>query len=306
MEQNNSLSQAAEKEDIKIYWDEPMSRHTTMQVGGPAAMLAQPRDIRELVSLVYLAGKNNFRCMVMGNGSNLIFPDEGYKGLVIKTVPNYGGIYVDDDGVIRAEAGALLSQVATVAAQNGLTGLEFAQGIPGTVGGALCMNAGAYGGEVGNLVQRTCYMDANAKLHMLAPQDHLFGYRTSLFKEKPGNVVLYTEFKLQPGDQKEIQEKMSDYAVRRREKQPLDQPSAGSVYKRPEGHYAGELIEQCGLKGYQIGGVMVSPKHAGFIVNTGKATASDVIALMEHIEEVVLEKTGVSLEREVRVVTHRR
>lgn len=306
MEDNRMLCEEAEKEDIKIYRDEPMSKHTTMQVGGPAAMLAEPRSIRELVSLVYLANKNNFRCMVMGRGSNLIFPDEGYLGLVVKTNPNYAGVYVDDDGVIRAEAGALLSRVANVAAENGLTGLEFAQGIPGTVGGALVMNAGAYGGEIAPLVQRTCYMDEKSQLHMLAPADHAFGYRTSLFKQKRGNTVLYTELKLQSGDEAEIRAKMADYAARRKEKQPLDLPSAGSVYKRPEGHYAGELIERCGLKGYRVGGAMVSAKHAGFIVNTGGATAADVISLMEHIEQTVLEQTGVELEREVRVVTHKR
>lgn len=306
MEENNAICEAAQKEDIKIYREEPMSRHTTMQVGGPAAMLAEPRSIRELVSLVYLAGKNNFRCMVMGRGSNLIFLDEGYRGLVVKTNPHYAGVYLDDGGVIRAEAGALLSRVANVAAENGLTGLEFAQGIPGTVGGALCMNAGAYGGEMAPLVQRTCYMDEKAQIHMLAADDHAFGYRTSLFKQKPGSVVLYTELKLAPGDQAEIRAKMEEYAARRKEKQPLDLPSAGSVYKRPEGQYAGELIERCGLKGCRIGGAMVSPKHAGFIVNCGGATAEDVIRLMEHIEQTVLDQTGVELEREVRVVTHKR
>ena len=306
MEENRAISEAAEKEDIKISRDEPMSRHTTMRVGGPAAMLAEPRDIRELVSLVYLAHKNNFRCMVMGNGSNLIFPDEGYRGMVVKTVPHFTGIYLDDNDIIRAEAGASLAAVANLAAEHGLTGLEFAQGIPGTVGGAILMNAGAYGGEMAPLVQRTCYMDPEAKLHMLAPADHQFGYRTSLFQQKPGNVILYTELKLTPGDPQEIREKMEEYAARRREKQPLDLPSAGSVYKRPEGHYAGELIEKCGLKGYRIGGAMVSEKHAGFIVNCGGATAEDVIRLMEHVEQTVLEQTGVELEREVRVVWHRR
>lgn len=306
MDETSRLAQAAEKEDIKILKDEPMSRHTSMQVGGPAALLARPRDIRELVSLAYLAAKNNFRWMVMGAGSNLIFTDEGYQGLVIQTVPDYAGIYLDDGCVIRAEAGAPLARVAAVAAENGLTGLEFAQGIPGSVGGALYMNAGAYGGEVGALVQRTCYMDGDSKLHMLAAQDHQFGYRTSLFRQKRGSVVLYTEFKLKEGDKGQIQAAMADYAARRREKQPLDQPSAGSVYKRPQGHFAGELIERCGLKGCRIGGAMVSPKHAGFIVNCGGATASDVIALMEHIEETVFARTGVELEREVRIADHKR
>ena len=266
--------------------------------------MALPRSRKEAAAAVQAATEAGIAPFFLGNGSNLLVADHGYEGFVLKAC---GLDQVREvNRRLRAESGITLARLANAALGRGLTGLEFAHGIPGTLGGAVVMNAGAYGGEVGNLVQRTCYMDANAKLHMLASQDHLFGYRTSLFKEKPGNVVLYTEFKLQPGGQKEIQEKMSDYAARRREKQPLDQPSVGSVYKRPEGHYAGELIEQCGLKGYQIGGAMVSPKHAGFIVNTGKATASDVIALMEHIEEVVMEKTGVSLEREVRVVNHRR
>ena len=306
MDEASRLTQAAELEDIKFYKDEPMSRHTSMQVGGPAALLARPRSIRELASLVYLAEKNNFRWMVMGAGSNLIFPDAGYQGLVVKTTPDYAGVYLDDEGVIRAEAGAPLSRVAALAAENGLTGLEFAQGIPGSVGGALYMNAGAYGGEVGALVRRTCYMDAQAKLHMLAAQDHAFGYRTSLFRKERGSVILYTEFQLKPGDKGQIQAAMADYAARRREKQPLDLPSAGSVYKRPEGRFAGELIERCGLKGYRVGGAMVSPKHAGFIVNCGGATASDVIALMEHIEETVFAQTGVELEREVRIAEHKR
>ncbi|WP_458861706.1 UDP-N-acetylmuramate dehydrogenase [Acidaminobacterium chupaoyuni] len=304
--ENDTLQEELQNKDIQILKEEPLSKHTTFKIGGPAAMLAEVKNIRQLVSLVYMARKNNFRYMVMGNGSNILFPDDGYRGLVIKTSPHFGSIIVDDDHILRCEAGALLSKAAAVAAENGLSGLEFAQGIPGTVGGALYMNAGAYGGEIGDLVFRTCYMDPKGEMRMIDREEHRFGYRTSRFKEIPESIILYTELSLKEGDPAAIREKMAEYAARRKEKQPIDLPSAGSVFKRPKDHYAGELIERCGLKGYRVGDAMVSEKHAGFIVNCGKATCEDVLAVIEHVEKTVLEQTGVQLEREVRVIRHKK
>lgn len=291
-----------EHSGIVILKEEPMAKHTTFKIGGPAAMLAEARDIRELVSLVYMAKKNNFRYIVIGNGSDLLFPDEGYRGLVIKTTPQFSGIYAEENGIIRAEAGALLSQVANFAAEHSLAGMEFAQGIPGTIGGALYMNAGAYGGEIGNLVLRTCIMDGKGELHMISREEHSFAYRDSIFKHQHDYVALYTEIQLTQGKQEEIRAKMADYSARRRASQPLDMPSAGSAFKRPQDAYAAQLIEECGLKGFAMGGAQVSEKHAGFIINTGNATCADVIAVLEHIEKTVFEQKHIKLEREIQVI----
>lgn len=287
---------------IKILRDELLSNHTTFKIGGPAFMLAKAENIQQLASLVYMAKKNNLKYIVMGNGSNLLFSDNGYSGLVIKTTPGFGSIILEENSIIRAEAGALLSKVALAASESSLCGLEFAQGIPGTVGGALFMNAGSYGGEIANVVARTCVLDSNGSVRMMSRDEQEFGYRSSVFKNNRDLTVLYSEFKLTLGSKKEITDKMNDYKARRKESQPLEMPSAGSVFKRPQEGYAAQIIEECGLKGFAIGGAQVSPKHAGFIVNTGGATCQNVVDVMEHIEKTVLEQKNIKLEREIFIV----
>lgn len=287
---------------IIILRDEPLCNHTTFKIGGPAAMLAKAENIQQLTSLVYMAKKNHVKYIVMGNGSNLLFSDDGYEGMVIKTSPSFGNIIIEENSIIRAEAGAMLSQVAQAAADNSLSGMEFAQGIPGTVGGALFMNAGSYGGEIANIVARTCVLDSSGTIRMMSLEEQEFGYRSSVFKNNRDLTVLYSEFQLSAGNKSEITAKMDDYRARRKASQPLEMPSAGSVFKRPNDGYAAQIIEECGLKGFTIGGAQVSLKHAGFIVNTGNATCQNVVDVMEHIEKTVLEQKGIKLEREIFVV----
>lgn len=296
------MQDAPNNSDLIILKDELLSKHTTFKIGGPATMLAEPRDIRQLARLIFMARKNNVRYMVIGNGSDVLFSDKGFGGLVIKTYPNFGAIILEENGILRAEAGARLSQVACVAADNSLSGLEFAHGIPGTIGGAIFMNAGAYGGEMAGLVLRSCIIDSNGDLRMISQQEHEFGYRQSVFKENTDYTLLYTELQLASGSSAEIRAKMADFSARRRQSQPLDMPSAGSAFKRPQNGYAAQMIEECGLKGFKIGGAQVSEKHAGFIVNTGNATCEDVCAVMNHVEQEVFRAKGIKLEREIQVV----
>ena len=221
-------------------------------------------------------------------------------GAVIKIYDNLNGCSVEND-TIRAYGGILLSKLSNVALENNLTGLEFASGIPGTLGGAVAMNAGAYGGEMRNVVFETEYMDKDGELKVLRNEEHEFGYRTS-FIQKQSGIVIRSVLKLRKGNKDEIKALMRDLTKRRQEKQPLDMPSAGSVFKRPEGHFAGKLIEDCGLRGYQIGGAQVSNKHCGFIVNTGNATARDIISLIRHVQATVKMKFGIDMQTEVKIV----
>jgi len=270
-------------DNIKI--DEPMKRHTSFKVGGSADILVTPVSIFQLSEILKLCKRENVPILVMGNGTNLIVSDKGIRGAVIKIYDNLNGCSVEND-TIRAYGGILLSKLSNVALENNLTGLEFASGIPGTLGGAVAMNAGAYGGEMRNVVFETEYMDKDGELKVLRNEEHEFGYRTS-FIQKQSGIVIRSVLKLRKGNKDEIKALMRDLTKRRQEKQPLDMPSAGSVFKRPEGHFAGKLIEDCGLRGYQIGGAQVSNKHCGFIVNTGNATARDIISLIRHVQATV-------------------
>lgn len=279
--------------------DEPMSRHTTFRIGGPADMMFFPAMEQQIALAIRLALDYHIPYTVIGNGSNLIVRDGGVIGLVIALGERFSHISIENN-VLTAEAGATLSKVATEAQRAGLSGLEFVSGIPGTLGGGCAMNAGAYGGQLSDvLIDARVIIDG--EIRTLMRDEMQMGYRTTL-PLREGGIVLSARFRLQSGDPNAISERMRELNARRREKQPLNFPSAGSVFKRPEGYFAGALIEQAGLKGAQIGGAQVSEKHAGFIVNIGNATAGDVLTLIERVQKTVFEHSGVHLETEVRVI----
>ena len=279
--------------------DEPMSRHTTFRIGGPADMMFFPAMEQQIALAIRLALDYHIPYTVIGNGSNLIVRDGGVIGLVIALGERFSHISIENN-VLTAEAGATLSKVATEAQRAGLSGLEFVSGIPGTLGGGCAMNAGAYGGQLSDaLIDARVLIDG--EIRTLTRDEMQMGYRTTL-PLREGGIVLSARFRLQSGDPNAISERMRELNARRREKQPLNFPSAGSVFKRPEGYFAGALIEQAGLKGAQIGGAQVSEKHAGFIVNIGNATAGDVLTLIERVQKTVFEHSGVHLETEVRVI----
>ena len=280
---------------------EPMARHTTMRVGGPAEILFSPAGEGELLFAVREAKRAGAPFRIIGNGSNLLVLDGGLPGLTIRLGEAFSKISVDGNQ-IRAQAGALLSRVAAAARDASLTGLEFASGIPGSAGGGMAMNAGAYGGQLSDVFEGCRALDPETGIiSALGPAEMALGYRESAALSR-GLIVTEAAFRLTAGDRSAIQAKMDDLSARRREKQPLNLPSAGSTFKRPEGHFAGALIEQCELKGCTIGGAQVSEKHAGFIVNVGDATAADILNLIEHVQRVVRAQTGVHLETEVRVL----
>ncbi len=279
--------------------NEPMSRHTTFRVGGPADVLFMPRGPEEVRRALDAAREAGVPAVVIGNGSNLIVRDGGIRGLVIAL--GEGMSRVERDGnVIVAQAGASLARVAAFAQEAGLAGLEFVSGIPGTLGGGCAMNAGAYNGQLEDVLI-DAYVLLNGEFRTLTRDELQMGYRTSL-PLREGGVVLSARFGLEPGDPAAIAARMRELNARRREKQPLNYPSAGSTFKRPEGHFAGALIEQAGLKGRSVGGAQVSEKHAGFIVNTGSATAADILALIAEVQDVIQERFGVRMETEVRVL----
>lgn len=279
--------------------DEPMSRHTTFRIGGPADMMFFPAMEQQIALAIRLALDYHIPYTVIGNGSNLIVRDGGVIGLVIALGERFSHISIENN-VLTAEAGATLSKVAAEAQRAGLSGLEFVSGIPGTLGGGSAMNAGAYGGQLSDaLIDARVLIDG--EIRTLTRDEMQMGYRTTL-PLREGGIVLSARFRLQSGDPNAISERMRELNARRREKQPLNFPSAGSVFKRPEGYFAGALIEQAGLKGAQIGGAQVSEKHAGFIVNIGNATAGDVLTLIERVQKTVFEHSGVHLETEVRVI----
>ncbi len=281
--------------NLYIFKDELMSKHTTFKTGGPASLLLDAHSSDAAVSAINILHDFNINPFILGKGSNLLVSDEGYNGVILKLSCNK--IEVKGNKIF-AEAGASLSSIANMAHKKGLTGLEFAHGIPGSVGGAVVMNAGAYDGEIADVLTTSTYASECGVFSLSLPE-HQFGYRTSYYKSNPDLTVLSAEFNLSPGDPDKIAFKMRDFAERRRDKQPLEYPSAGSVFKRPEGHFAGALIEQCGLKGYSIGDAQVSEKHAGFIINRKNATSKDVRLLIEHIRKTVREQTGIELECEI-------
>ena len=281
-----------------VRMNENMSAHTTFKVGGCADIFVTPQNLKEATEIVRLLLTHEYPYTVIGNGSNIIVTDEGYRGCIICMGSGEDDIAVSEN-VIKAGAGAMLSKVAKTAYDNNLTGLEFASGIPGSVGGAVVMNAGAYGGEIKDVASFVTLFDTVTKKTVTKTADEMhFGYRTSIVKEHP-YVVLEAEFRLTLGIREEIKATMDDLASRRRDKQPLEYPSAGSTFKRPEGYFAAKLIEDAGLKGYSEGGAMVSEKHSGFVINTGNATATDVLKLIKTVREKVYEKFNVMLETEV-------
>ena len=281
--------------------NEPLSKHSSFRIGGPAALLLAPASGSELADLCRFLRDRGADPFLLGNGTNLLFPDAGLDKVVVKTCPGVGRIE-RRDACLTAEAGTTLAQLAAAAQSAGLAGLEFAHGIPGSVGGGVVMNAGAYGGELRDVVAETEYLDGESlERRVLRGGEHDFAYRHSFFSENPG-IVLRTTVRLAPGDPAAIAARMRELADKRRASQPLDMPSAGSTFKRPAGGFAAALIDEAGLKGAAVGGAMVSPKHAGFVVNAGSATAEDVLRLIDHIQAVVFGRTGIALEPEVRIV----
>lgn len=292
---------AAALPQLEILREEPMDRHTTFKVGGPARRMARPSSVEEMAALLTLAEKEQWPVLLLGNGSNLLVSDRGVDALVIHT-GGMDAVTLLEHGRIRAEAGLSLNKLAVFAQKNGLAGLEFAHGIPGSLGGGIRMNAGAYGGEMCQVVEAVTAWIPDVGVVEIPLEKMDFSYRHSRFTHERG-VVLAATFRLSTDAPEAIRARMDDLIGRRREKQPLEYPSAGSTFKRPAGHFAGALIEQCGLKGCTVGGAQVSEKHAGFVINIGGATAADIQALMDHVRATVLERTGVELEPEVEIVS---
>lgn len=291
---------AKEMDPTHLEEDCAMSQYTSFRAGGRAALLIQPGSMAELFSAVKILGAEKVPYMVMGNGSNLLFKDEGYDGAVIRIGEGLSRVFVEGN-VIFAEPGVKLSQLAKIAAEHSLTGLEFACGIPGSLGGAVYMNAGAYGGEMKDVITGTSALKRNGRMCDRRDEKLIFGYRSSVFQESD-EILIGVKLLLKSGDSEQIRRTMSDLNAKRNQKQPVSLPSAGSFFKRPAGHFAGQLIEEAGLKGLQVGGARVSPMHAGFIVNEGGATAQDILDLMKIVQETVLETSGVALEPEVRII----
>ena len=281
-----------------ILVNEDMSAHTTFRIGGCADVFVTPQSMKEAADIVRLLLANDEPYTVIGNGSNILVSDKGYRGCIV--CMGHGMDHIKTDGTaITAGAGAILSKVAYAAYENGLGGLEFASGIPGSVGGAIVMNAGAYGGEMKDVTVSVTVLDAKRGNIITIPgKDMRFGYRTSVIKEYP-YIVLEASFELLQKDREQIKTVMDDLAAKRRSKQPLEYPSAGSTFKRPEGYFAGKLIEDAGLKGFTVGGAMVSEKHSGFVINSGGATAGDVMELIRTVRRTVYDKFEVMLEPEV-------
>lgn len=280
--------------------NEPMSRHTTFRIGGAAGYLVMPRTRDELAQTIQVCRQEQVPFYIIGNGSNLLVSDAGYEGVIIQIYQTLNSIEIDGDlAVITAGAGALLVKIAKMACAAELTGLEFASGIPGTVGGAVVMNAGAYGGEMKDVVSEVTVMDQDGRFYMLQADQLDFGYRHSAIAAE-NLIVVEVKLQLRVGVHQEIESCMKTLAAARKEKQPLEYPSAGSTFKRPEGYFAGKLIDDAGLRGYQVGGARVSDKHCGFVVNTGGATAADVMTLVEDVRRKVQENSGVTLEPEVK------
>lgn len=283
---------------IKI--DEPMKKHTTFKIGGNADVLVLPKNKNDIISIIKICSNNDIPLITIGNGSNIIVTDKGIRGVVMKIFNNFSDINVSGQ-IITAQSGALLSKVSNMALENSLSGLEFAAGIPGTIGGAVSMNAGAYGGEMKDVCIRTEYLDKFGRISIIEGDSHMFGYRKSILQEK-GYIVLECTLKLNNAKKENIKELMDDYNKRRREKQPLQYPSAGSIFKRPQGYFTGKLIEDCGLKGYSIGGAKVSELHGGFIINFDNATSKDVIDLIKYIKQTVKQNYNIELETEVKII----
>lgn len=292
-----AVEQFCKTEKIEYLLNEPMSLHTSFRIGGNADLLITPESREKLCALMSFLRSNGVPFMILGRGSNLVVSDKGIEGAVI-SLSALNRVYLNEDGRIHTEAGASLASVCTFARDNCLSGLEFAYGIPGSVGGAMVMNAGAYGGEMKDIAFSVEVLDKDGNIYEMLLSEMELGYRSSVFK-RLGLTVLGAQFALNKGEKAEITAKMDDFMNRRKTKQPLEYPSAGSVFKRPEGYFAGALIEKNGFKGVSVGGAQVSEKHAGFIINRGNATCNDVKELVETIQQKVMEEDGVSLQTEL-------
>lgn len=284
--------------DLELLEMVPMSKHTTFRVGGPVPLMALPRTTHQATTAVKIAAEEGVTPFFLGNGSNLLVPDDGIDIFVIKAVNGLSDVSVEGETIV-AESGVLLSRLAVIARDNGLTGLEFAHGIPGSLGGAVTMNAGAYDGEMSQIVTLVTFLNASGVEETTDQFD--FSYRHSAFSDGR-RMILRVQMKLQKGDPVAIRARMEDLMERRKSKQPLEWPSAGSTFKRPQGYFAAALIDQCGLKGFTVGGAQVSEKHAGFVINKGGATCCDILDLMDQVRNQVFERFGVSLEPEVKLL----
>lgn len=319
MAESSHILDYCKQSQCLILLEEPMKNHTSFRIGGNAEYFLQPQTQEQLAGLMQLAEKEKIPLFFLGRGSNLLVQDNGIDGIVIHLGADFGEkIHLSNSTQIYCPAGTKLSDLCQFAAAHSLTGLEFAYGIPGSVGGAIYMNAGAYGGEVKDVLRFVDYLDKNGNFHRIPAEECEFSYRHSVFSEplspedstsntsNPSNMegccILGGVFELTTGEQEKIQTTMEDILERRKSKQPLDYPSAGSTFKRPEGAFASALIDQCGLKGYRHGGAMVSEKHAGFVINYENASCQDVLALVQEVQAIVLEKTGFHLELEVKVI----
>ena len=287
-------------EGDQVLTGEPMSRHTTFRIGGPADIFVIPKTIEDISHVCAIAKKQEIPLFVLGNGSNLLVADQGMDGIVLQIYKNFSGVSADGNE-LAIKAGTLLSTAAKVAQAEELTGFEFAGGIPGTFGGAVVMNAGAYGGEMVQVLKEVTVLTPEGEIKTIPAEELELGYRTSNIL-KNGYVVLSGTIALEKGDPEQIKAKMDEYSTARRTKQPLELPSAGSTFKRPEGYFAGKLIQDAGLRGYQVGGARVSDKHCGFVVNQDNATAADVMRLIADVQRIVKDKFNVELEPEVKRV----
>lgn len=283
-----------------VLLDEPMSRHTTFKIGGPADCFVMPSTVKEAVNVIKIIHKYNMPFTMIGNGSNLLVMDKGIRGIVVNLNERFAEIR-QENNTVYAQCGALMADVSKFAGKCSLTGLEFAVGIPGSIGGCIFMNAGAYDGEIKNAVKSVTTVTKDGKLVRYTNEQAQFGYRHSIFQDN-GDLILEVELELSFGDKEAIEAKMADLTARREAKQPLEMPSAGSTFKRPPGYFAGTLIDQTGLKGLTVGGAQVSTKHAGFVVNIGGATAQNVLDLIAQVQKRVYEKHGVKLYPEVKMI----
>ena len=294
-----SIDQIISRLNIPYRTDCTFADLTTFKVGGKVDLVLYPETEEQCMELISLAKKENIPLIFLGNGSNVLGSDHGYRGVIVRT-DRLDKIELCENGILKVGAGVRGAKVSSFAAKNSLSGIEFLHGIPGTIGGAVFMNAGAYDGTMDQVVLQTRYLDEDGNLHTLKNEDHHFGYRKSFFMEHPKYLILDVMLQLKPGDKEEILSRIDDFQQRRREKQPLEYPSAGSTFKRPEGYFAGKLIQDAGLGGYSIGGAQVSSKHCGFIINSNNASTADILSLIRHVQDVVMSKFGVRLECEVR------
>ena len=298
VESLNKLFDSAIEIGCKAYKNEKLCNHISFKVGGPCPLLIEPKDAKQLTNILKLINETNTPYIILGNGTNVLVPDEGLDKVVVKIGDEMTSLTLEGDDVICCSAGTKVVTLCKFALEHSLSGLEFAYGIPGTCGGAVFMNAGAYGGEVKDVITEITYLTPDLELRTMPSSEAEFSYRHSAFK-KSGCIVVSAKFKMKKAPKEKIKAAMNDFLSRRKDKQPLEYPSAGSTFKRPEGYFAGALIEQCGFKGKTLGGAQISDKHAGFLINKSNATAKDILDLINLTQETVKKETGITLEPEV-------